>query len=853
MAVIGSLSVKLGLVTVEWDQATKKAKQDAKELQKAFDDLTGNIKTLYGHWKTLGGAMSLSAVGLGALMTQTLQFADAVSDLAKGFDLSIAKTLQFREAIKSSGGNAEGAARMLSTLFSKIEEGRKGNEQTIAQFEHIGISFRELATLSPEQALTRVFQAISQIGSTYEKVKAVKDLLGKSGIGIEIESVAQQLGMSTGKFEAYAKSIEKVGKVNDDLAATFDNMKIAFADMIAPFTREGVVSVEKFKAGLVALASVAVLNGLIQLVSISAKLIAIWREGVKVSIALQAFGGAKGLAQIGTATAAYFAAIKIFEESAAEAAANAPETIGARPQTQTDAEAAQKAEASRRELIAAQAKLDLARKAIDFMELEGQIKVDALTSDKYSIQLRETDLALAKELAAAENQRAQALQKENLSEAQQSIIEQEYQLAIAAAYEKNHQAFRLIVAEREIANKQELIAAHLKMELARGQIQFLKKEGDLKVAALTSDKYAIQLQENELTFLRERETIENQRLQALNKANLTLQQRSIITDEAIAAEAIAEQKRDQNRRRIVAEQEKEVRLIQAQTEASRKMELFDERRLDLEQQRVYMTDYAYRVATEELNTKRRVAELEQQIADARTRMGEGPSFEAEKERINDLIRAELNLFKIRKEGIDLEEYRRKSFNEGWQEAVRKFAQDAENYGKLGADLFNSAIGNMNSAIDNFVKTGKLNFKSFAQSIIQDTIAMILKFQAMQLVMMGMRSLGFGSNLSAGSISYGLVAPGATIPGRAAGGPVDGPTIVGENGPELFIPSREGTIVPNARMNQALSSEPSIVYNGPYIANLSAIDTQSGIAFLAKNKQAVWAANQSAQRSLPVSR
>ena len=49
MAVIGSLSVKLGLVTVEWDQATKKAKQDAKELQKAFDDLAGNIKTLYGH------------------------------------------------------------------------------------------------------------------------------------------------------------------------------------------------------------------------------------------------------------------------------------------------------------------------------------------------------------------------------------------------------------------------------------------------------------------------------------------------------------------------------------------------------------------------------------------------------------------------------------------------------------------------------------------------------------------------------------------------------------------------------------------------------------------------------------
>jgi hypothetical protein len=47
--------------------------------------------------------------------------------------------------------------------------------------------------------------------------------------------------------------------------------------------------------------------------------------------------------------------------------------------------------------------------------------------------------------------------------------------------------------------------------------------------------------------------------------------------------------------------------------------------------------------------------------------------------------------------------------------------------------------------------------------------------------------------------------------------------------------------------------PQVVYNGPYIANMQAIDTQSATQFLAKNKQAVWSAHQSAQRSLPQSR
>jgi hypothetical protein len=38
-----------------------------------------------------------------------------------------------------------------------------------------------------------------------------------------------------------------------------------------------------------------------------------------------------------------------------------------------------------------------------------------------------------------------------------------------------------------------------------------------------------------------------------------------------------------------------------------------------------------------------------------------------------------------------------------------------------------------------------------------------------------------------------------IPGHAAGGPISGPSIVGERGPELFIPSGPGTIIPNNAM------------------------------------------------------
>lgn len=61
------------------------------------------------------------------------------------------------------------------------------------------------------------------------------------------------------------------------------------------------------------------------------------------------------------------------------------------------------------------------------------------------------------------------------------------------------------------------------------------------------------------------------------------------------------------------------------------------------------------------------------------------------------------------------------------------------------------------------------------------------------------------------------------------------------------------IVPNNSIGDSMGSQPANVYNGPYIANMSAIDTQSGLQFLAKNKQGVWASYQSANRSIPMSR
>lgn len=190
-----------------------------------------------------------------------------------------------------------------------------------------------------------------------------------------------------------------------------------------------------------------------------------------------------------------------------------------------------------------------------------------------------------------------------------------------------------------------------------------------------------------------------------------------------------------------------------------------------------------------------------------------------------------------------------TLEQGFGLAMEDYFRNAATAMERGQQIFTSVIGNMGAAIDNFVRTGKFAFKDFARSIIQDIISIQLRAQATQIFASAFPM--FGGKYTPGSNSF----VGPMPQGFADGGspPVGVASLVGERGPELFIPKTAGTIIPNGTLSSVMGGGQTVNYNGPYIANMSAIDTQSSIQFLSKNKQAVWSANQSAQRSLPMSR
>lgn len=117
---------------------------------------------------------------------------------------------------------------------------------------------------------------------------------------------------------------------------------------------------------------------------------------------------------------------------------------------------------------------------------------------------------------------------------------------------------------------------------------------------------------------------------------------------------------------------------------------------------------------------------------------------------------------------------------------------------------------MANDLTNFVMTGKFDFADFSRFVIRELIKIAVQ-----------AALTFAIKTAAGAFGF-------SIPGLAEGGPVrrGNPYVVGEQGPELFIPQSSGRIVPNDQMTSSMVSADSGAEQVNINFNITATDASS---------------------------
>ena len=309
-------------------------------------------------------------------------------------------------------------------------------------------------------------------------------------------------------------------------------------------------------------------------------------------------------------------------------------------------------------------------------------------------------------------------------------------------------------------------------------------------------------------------------------------------EEALAADILAINAKTQEKIRqirvknMVAQYQEEQRVLeeseaaklqeyQKTNEARRTLGLKyyeEERNLLLESKRINMEKDLVGASSKELQIARSRFDLEKEIRDIRERTDidatDKETYEARAKRNQEL----------REQNYELAE-------------SLKYVQNT----------YDAVWNNMSTAIENFVRTGKFSIKDFTRSVIQDMLIMNMKLQAMTLIRGLLSSFGgWMSMKSGGGWGTGNAYGNQDLGGFFAGGgdpPVGKASVVGENGPELFIPRSAGTIIPNNQLGN-FGSTTNVTNN--YI---NAIDAKSFEQRLLESSNTIWAANQYANKSI----
>jgi hypothetical protein len=127
-----------------------------------------------------------------------------------------------------------------------------------------------------------------------------------------------------------------------------------------------------------------------------------------------------------------------------------------------------------------------------------------------------------------------------------------------------------------------------------------------------------------------------------------------------------------------------------------------------------------------------------------------------------------------------------------QEAIKaKALTDEQERLNAAKERMKGLIQGIGGAIESGLVNGIEAAVTGAQSL-QDVLAGVLKDIGKMLISFGIRSLLSGINIG-----------NVPLVGKAVGGPVAGgtPYVVGEKGPELFVPGASGTIIPNDAMSR----------------------------------------------------
>lgn len=798
MATIDNYKIK---ISVDGQEKLDQVITDAENADKAFSELSSTVDK-FG--KVTAGAFALIA-------GSAFKMADGLADVADATGLSIGTVGALAESIEQAGGKFDDVGKLVNTFYKNLEEGANNQASKAAEsLRKLGIGLTELQTLSEQQLLTKALDQLAQMEAGAARTALGVEIFGKAFASIDPNKLQQIF--ATKDIDALNQELQSAADFIGAMESNFRALQKAAISALTPLTGE----IKDFRLTAEQANTVIKTLGGILLTIYGAKTIAGVAQFIKVMKDLNVVLKAQAILQ---ASIAALSGPAGWARAAGAIALVAGATYGLNKLLEDSTEQVKELNTETEKTKGA------------FAEATG------FTEEQ--IKKREQEVKIAKE------QTRQMIERNNEANKYQRILNG----TIGLSEQQATMIKAMAEIERDGANEKLAIQKQLDAEIAKGNETNALTVIELKRQLSELEKQLgirKQLKREELASLEQLKTI-GYELKTLNRAE-DIQKEIDYLDAVNAAEKQIGDKRQyalENAKDSYELYKNTLPIIRQISEESLALAEGSEARVGLEKE---LRDFAadtqltvLRALTGQVNEEQKLLELQKRRQEILAYIDglSGNLTDEQRKQVNELLKV-LELETTRNtllQGTNSEYAKTKDILQGTLDALDDISKQFTPY-QMAQDAVLAGWNKIGSAIDNFVETGKFKFSDFARSVIADFAKMIIKAQIFKALQ---ATLGF----------FGL-------PGLAEGGPAKAgqPYIVGEKGPELFVPKSAGTVIPNNKLAMASASTGSDnMVSAPitnnYITNtINALDAKSVAQLFAENRKALLGSVRTAEKELP---
>ena len=204
----------------------------AKSTEQNLGKASGSFDIL--NKRVLGLRSVLASLAFGAVGKSALQMADQLQDLSNSSGIAVSSLLEFRDALATSGGEADQMPAAINKLLQSIDEAASGSLKAQVSFQDLKISLADLGKLSEKDLLVKTLEGIAALPSKTAQAAAMMDKFGKSFKTVDPQELLDKLNAGAGSGDKYAASIKRAAELNDKLTTAQNNLKLAFLEAFSP-------------------------------------------------------------------------------------------------------------------------------------------------------------------------------------------------------------------------------------------------------------------------------------------------------------------------------------------------------------------------------------------------------------------------------------------------------------------------------------------------------------------------------------------------------------------------------------------------------------------------------------------